>query len=66
MLSHVRKTTYLCKQVWTLRIGKMQKGNVIVIGGGDGHHLQKNIEQYICFREQFIKEHVKRLYLFEF
>ena len=39
---------------------------LFLLGGGDGHHLQKNIEQYICFREQLIKEHVKRLYQFEF
>ena len=37
-------------------------GILFLLGGGDGHHLQKNIEQYICFREQLIKEHVKRLY----
>ena len=54
---------HICANKFGLsELAKCIREILFLLGGGDGHHLQKNIEQYICFREQLIKEHVKRLY----
>ena len=54
---------HICANKFGLsELAKCIRGILLLLWGGDGHNLQKNIEQYICFREQLIKEHVKRLY----